>query len=133
MAASLRQLAPENTDVLYTAYRIYSDLAGETMLSIGMVAANSAQMHRIMGQEMSRHGDIAGAIAHYREALKLDPGLPGLRFELAEALSLSTSPAESARYNWSRSPPPLTIASRWYIAGPAAPPKRKRSWTNSSA
>lgn len=96
LAGNLRQLAPENTDVLYTAYRIYSDLAGETMLSIGMVAPNSAQMHRIMGQEMSRHGDIESAIAHYREALKLDPRLPGLRFELAEALNLSNSAADQA-------------------------------------
>jgi len=89
----LRQLAPENTDVLYTAYRIYSDLAGESMLSIAMVAPKSARMHQIMGQEMSRHGDIEGAIAHYREAVTLDPHLPGLRFELAEALNLSNSAA----------------------------------------
>jgi tetratricopeptide (TPR) repeat protein len=90
----LRQLAPENTDVLYTAYRIYSDLAGESMLSIAMVAPKSARMHQIMGQEMSRHGDIEGAIAHYREAVKLDPQLPGLHFELAEALNLSNSAAD---------------------------------------
>lgn len=90
----LRQLAPEDTDVLYTAYRIYSDLAGESMLSIAMVAPKSARMHQIMGQEMSRHGDIEGAIAHYREAVKLDPHLPGLRFELAEALNLSSSAAD---------------------------------------
>ena len=30
----------------------------------------------------------------YREALKLDPRLPGLRFELAETLNLSASPAD---------------------------------------
>ncbi len=94
LVGSLRQLAPENTDILYAAYRLYSDLAGETMLSIGMLDPNSAQMHRIMGQEMSRHGDIAGAIAHYREAVKLDPHLPGLRFELAEALNLSTNASD---------------------------------------
>src|SRR5215469_11792770 len=90
----LRQLAPENTDVLYTAYRIYSDLAGESMLSIAMVAPKSARMHQIMGQEMSRHGDIEGAIAHYREAVKLDPKLPGLRFELAEVLNVSNAAAD---------------------------------------
>src|SRR5215469_10728340 len=90
----LRQLAPENTDVLYTAYRIYSDLAGESMLSIAMVAPKSARMHQVMGQELSRHGDIEGAIAHFREAVKLDPHLPGLQFELAEALNLSNSAAD---------------------------------------
>ena len=90
----LRHLAPENTDVLYTAYRIYSDLAGESTLSIAMVAPKSARMHQIMGQEMSRHGDIQGAIAHYREAVKLDSKLPGLRFELAEALNLSNAASD---------------------------------------
>jgi len=90
----LRHLAPENTDVLYTAYRIYSDLAGESTLSIAMVAPKSARMHQIMGQEMSRHGDIQGAIAHYRDAVKLDSKLPGLRFELAEALNLSNAAAD---------------------------------------
>jgi Flp pilus assembly protein TadD len=47
-----------------------------------------------MGQEMSRHEDIEAAVAHYREAVKLDPKLPGLRFELAEALNLSGSAAD---------------------------------------
>ncbi len=94
IAGILRQVAPENTEVLYTAYRIYSDLAGDSMLSMAMLAPKSARMHQMMGQELSRHGDIAGSIAHYREAVKLDPKLPGLRFELAEALNLSESPAD---------------------------------------
>ena len=90
----LRQLAPENTDILYTAYRIYSDLAGESMLSMAMLAPKSARMHQMMAQEMARQGNTEGAIAHYREAVKIDPQLPGLRFELAEALNLSSSAAD---------------------------------------
>jgi tetratricopeptide (TPR) repeat protein len=34
----LKQLAPTDPDILYTAYGIYSDLAGESMLSIAMLA-----------------------------------------------------------------------------------------------
>ena len=90
----LRQMAPENTEILYISYRIYSDLAGESMLSMAMLAPKSARMHQIMAQEMSRQGNVQGAIAHYREAIKLDPQLPGLRFELAEALNLSDAPAD---------------------------------------
>lgn len=90
----LRQLAPEDTDILYTAHRIYSDLAGETMLSVAMLAPKSARMHQMMGQEMARQGNNEGAILHYREAVKLDPQLPGLRFELAEALNLSSSASD---------------------------------------
>jgi tetratricopeptide (TPR) repeat protein len=90
----LRQLAPTNTDILYTAHRIYSDLAGESTLTMAMLAPKSARMHQVMAQEMARQGNMEGAIAHYREAVKLDPQLPGLRFELAEALNLSSSAAD---------------------------------------
>lgn len=94
VAGVLRQLAPTDTDILYTAYRIYSDLAGESMLTMGMLAPKSARMHQIMAQEMARQGNTEGAISHYREAVKMEPKLPGLRFELAEALNLSESPSD---------------------------------------
>jgi tetratricopeptide (TPR) repeat protein len=90
----LRQLAPTDTDILYIAYRIYKDLSGESMLTMAMLAPKSARMHQIMAQEMARQGNTEGAVAHYREAVKIDPRLPGLRFELAEALNLSTSPSD---------------------------------------
>ena len=94
VAGVLRQLAPTDTDILYTAYRIYADLAGESMLTMAMLAPKSARMHQVMAQEMARQGNTEGAIAHYREAVKMDPRLPGLRFELAEALNLSASPSD---------------------------------------
>lgn len=87
----LRQLEPANTEILYTAHQIYSDLADETMLSVAMLAPKSARMHQLMAHEMARQSDTQGAIAHYREALKIDPQRPGLHFELAEMLSNSSS------------------------------------------
>lgn len=97
IVGTLRQLAPADTDILYTAYRIHTDLAGESMLSISMLAPKSARMHQVMAQELARQGNIEGAIAHYREAVKMDPRLPGLHFELAEALNLSSSPADQGQ------------------------------------
>jgi tetratricopeptide (TPR) repeat protein len=94
IVGTLRQLAPTDTDILYTAYRIYSDLAGESTLTMAMLAPKSARMHQVMAQEMARQGNTEGAIAHYREAVKLDPKLPGLHFEMAEALNLSSVPAD---------------------------------------
>ncbi len=94
IAGVLRQLAPADTGILYTAYRIYSDLASESMLAMAMSAPKSARMHQVMAQEMARQGNMEGAIGHYREAVKMEPGLPGLRFELAEALNLSSSPSD---------------------------------------
>jgi tetratricopeptide (TPR) repeat protein len=87
----LRGLYPTNSEVLYTSYRIYSDLAGESILSLSMVAPKTARMHQAMAHEMARQGNTEGAIENYREALKLDPQLPGLHFELAEMLSASSA------------------------------------------
>ncbi len=91
---ALRGAYPTNEEVLYASYRIYSDIAGESMLSLSMLAPKSARMNQVMAHEMARRGDIDGAIKHSREALKLDPQLPGLHFELAEMLSVSSNAAE---------------------------------------
>jgi Tfp pilus assembly protein PilF len=90
----LRQLKPTDIDILYTAHRIYLDLADESMLSITMLAPDSARMHQLMAHESARQGNTEGAIAQYRQALKIDPKIPGLHFELAEALSGSKQPSD---------------------------------------
>jgi len=90
----LRELRPTDVDILYTAQRIYSDLADENLLSIALLAPESARMHQLMAHEAARQGNTDGAITQYREAMKLDPKLPGLHFELAEALSASSVPAD---------------------------------------
>jgi tetratricopeptide (TPR) repeat protein len=92
----LRQLKPGDINVLYAAHRIYSDLADETMLSVAMLAPNSGRMHQLMAHEMARQGNVEGAIAHDREAVKIEPKLPGIHFELAEMLRTSTPPADTA-------------------------------------
>src|SRR5258707_15137531 len=46
----------------------------------------------MMAHELARQGNSAEAIANYREALKLQPNLPGLHFELAEMLNSSSAP-----------------------------------------
>ncbi len=87
----LRQIRPADPDILYTAYRIHSSLADESMLGLSMSAPMSARMHQAMAHELARQGNDEGAIAHYREALKADPQLPGAHFELAEMLNGAAS------------------------------------------
>ncbi len=88
--AQLRQAAPDSTEVLYAAYRTYSDLAGESMLALSLAAPDSAQMHQLLAHEDTRQGNTDGAIAQYRKAIAIDPHLPGVHFELAELLHTST-------------------------------------------
>lgn len=90
----LRQLEPADVDILYTAHRIYSDLADETTLSLAMLAPDSARMNQLMAHELARQGKNEGAIARYREALKKSPQLSDVHYELAEMLNTSSSAAD---------------------------------------
>jgi tetratricopeptide (TPR) repeat protein len=85
----LHEKFPTDLEVLSASYRIYSDLAGEAMLSLSLVAPYSAQMHQLMAHELARQGQIDAAIRNYKEAVKINPNLPGIHFELAEALNAS--------------------------------------------
>jgi Flp pilus assembly protein TadD len=93
--STLRKQDPTNGATLYAAYRIYSDLADESLLSLSVVDPNSARMHQALAHELAKRGDTAKAIENYRDALKLDPTLPGLHYELAEMLSTLATPEGS--------------------------------------
>jgi tetratricopeptide (TPR) repeat protein len=94
---TLRSLDPENQQVLYAAYRVHSDLAHEDILSLALVAPQSALMYQVMAHEAARRGETAAAIRDDREALRLAPKLPGLHYELAELLnSLPSTPETRA-------------------------------------
>jgi tetratricopeptide (TPR) repeat protein len=86
---ALRKSDPDNPEVMYAAYRTYSDLAGESMLALAIHAPDSAQMHQLMAHEETREGNTNGAVAQYRKAIAINPNLPGIHFELAELLNSS--------------------------------------------
>jgi cytochrome c-type biogenesis protein CcmH/NrfG len=77
---------PTNTDLLYASYRLYSDLADKALLTMALTDPDGALMHEMMARELARHGDEAQAIVNYRDALKINPHLPGTHFELGELL-----------------------------------------------
>jgi tetratricopeptide (TPR) repeat protein len=88
----LRELEPTDESLIDTAYRIYSDLAAGSLLSLSVVAPNSAHMHQAMAHELAKHGNTVEALENYRAALKIDPRLPGLHFEFAEMLNSQATP-----------------------------------------
>jgi tetratricopeptide (TPR) repeat protein len=53
-------------------------------------------MYQVMAHEAARRGDTPAAIQEYREALKINPKLPGLHFELAEMLHSLPVTAETS-------------------------------------
>jgi Tfp pilus assembly protein PilF len=115
--AILRQGDPTDPRILYAAYRIYSQLAGEAMLDLSIAAPESGQMHQAMAHELYREGDPAGTIANLQKALAEDPHLPGIHFELAEAYHIS---------------PDLSIRPRAeseYKLALAENPREEKAWT----
>lgn len=86
IVSTLLQAQPTDISLLYSSYRIYSDLAGKAMLTLALTAPASAQMHQIMARELARHAENAAAIANYREAIKLDPHLLGIHSEFGDLL-----------------------------------------------
>jgi predicted Zn-dependent protease len=89
VVAQLRREFPEDKEVIYASYRIYSQLVSESILSLSFVDPNSAQMHQVLAHEEARQGKTNEAIAQYRQAIAIDPRLPGIHFELAELLNTS--------------------------------------------
>jgi tetratricopeptide (TPR) repeat protein len=86
---TLRQKAPTDPRVLYAAYRIHTDLAGEALLGLSVAAPESGQMYQAIAHELVRQRDMNGAITDFRKALAANPNLPGIHYELAEALHAS--------------------------------------------
>lgn len=87
----LQEQAPTDPEILYAAYRIHSDLAGEALLSLSLAAPQSGQMQQAIAHELERVRDLPGAIASFRKAIAANPNLPGIHFEMAEALHGSDS------------------------------------------
>jgi cytochrome c-type biogenesis protein CcmH/NrfG len=93
VVTQLRKAYPDDTEVLYAAYRTYADLSGESMVALSLVAPDSAQMHQVMAHEEIKEGNTNGAVAQFRAAIKLDPHLPSVHYELAELLNTSQDAA----------------------------------------
>jgi len=93
LVSQLKTAYPDAPEVLYAAYRTYADLSGESMLSLSLVAPDSAQMHQLLAHEETREGNTNGAISQYRKAIAIDPHLPGVHLELAGLLHMSQDPA----------------------------------------
>ncbi len=87
---------PKDPNVLYIAYRTYSDLAAHAVATLSKVAPESARMHQILAQGAASQDDIPGTIAEYRKVLQIDSKIPGIHYELGRAI-LGSSQEDSAR------------------------------------
>ncbi|MGH9588486.1 MAG: tetratricopeptide repeat protein [Acidobacteriaceae bacterium] len=91
--AQLQKDDPESLEVMYAAYRTYSELSVQSMLSLTLTGPDSAQTHEMLAHEEIKRGDTNAAVANFRKAIAIDPNLPGVHFDLAELLKTSQNPA----------------------------------------
>ncbi len=91
---SLIDLDPDNTEILYMGQRVYSELADDTLNKLAILAPDSARMQQVIAERLVNAGDLKGAIMHYRKCLEMNPRVPGVRFELAEAI-FESAPGDS--------------------------------------
>jgi tetratricopeptide (TPR) repeat protein len=97
VAGKLQELAPQDPQILLVTYELSRQMMDQSLLTMLVSAPESAEMHMIMAGELGRQGDHPSSVAQYREALKLNPTLPGAHFELAEQLRTSSDPEFNAQ------------------------------------
>jgi len=97
VTARMGELSPQDPQVLFATHQLSRQMMYQSLLAMIMAAPDSAEMHMLMAGELGRQGDRANSIAQYREALRLNPKLPGAHFELAEQLRTASDAALNAQ------------------------------------
>jgi tetratricopeptide (TPR) repeat protein len=92
----LEQTAPKNPEVLYVAYRAYSQLASEAVAALSENASDSGRLQQILGEAGMTQDDFPGAVEHFKKAAAIDEKLPGIHYELGLAI-LTNSQNATAR------------------------------------
>jgi len=93
----LQEMLPQDPQILFVAYEISSQMTQQSLLNLVLVAPDSAELQMIIGGELGRRGEHEKAVAKYQEAIRLNPRLPGLHFELGEQLRSSPDPKLNAQ------------------------------------
>jgi len=93
----MEEVSPQDPQILFVSYEISSQMMSQSMLSLLLVAPNSAEMNMIVARELGSQGEREKAVAKYREAIRLNPMMPGVHFELAEQLRGAADPKLNAQ------------------------------------
>lgn len=97
VVSRLEELVPENPQIPFISYQISRQMMDQSLLNMMVLAPDSAEMRMMMANALGRQGNQADAIAQYREAIRLNPSLPGAHFELAEQLRAASDPSLNAQ------------------------------------
>ncbi len=95
IVAELLRANSSSPTVLFMAWRIHTELAARARDTLAVSAPGSARMHQLMAEHLVNEGDAADAIAQYEKALAKDPSIPGIHYELGEAILQNSTSSDS--------------------------------------
>lgn len=96
VTAELQIAHPDDPEILFHANRTYREVAVQAAFEIARVAPQSVWAHQAMGEAYESRQFYDLAIMEYRKALEREPGRPGLRFRLGEAMLAQAGDASQA-------------------------------------
>jgi tetratricopeptide (TPR) repeat protein len=96
VTAELQIAYPDDPEILFHANRTYREVAVQASFEIARVAPESVWAHQAMGEAYESRQFYDLAIMEYRKALEREPGRPGLRFRLGEAMLAQAGDASQA-------------------------------------
>ena len=96
VTAELQIAHPDDPEILFHANRTYREVSVQAAFEIARVAPESVWAHQAMGEAYESRQFYDLAIMEYRKALEREPGRPGLRFRLGEAMLAEAGDASQA-------------------------------------
>jgi tetratricopeptide (TPR) repeat protein len=86
---NLSRSRPTDPEVLYTKYRLHSEIASDALRQMMVSGSDSPWVHEVYGQNYMAQEQYAPAIREFQKAIEAGPQVSGLHYQLGEALLLS--------------------------------------------
>src|SRR5262249_59580102 len=90
----LRQIAPDDPDILYTALKTYMNLWNEAFERLTAKAPGSSRARQVQAESLEAQQRFAEAAVEYQQIIKVAPQLPGIHFQLGRMILPSDSSPE---------------------------------------
>jgi len=97
MVQKLRQLAPNDPDVLYTASKVYAAMWNEAVQRLLVKAPDSYRIHQVLAEVAEAQQNYAEAAKEYQLIVRMAPELPDFHYRLGRAILESDATAAATQ------------------------------------